>query len=208
MKKSMLSIMLLSTVACGMMAVTVISCGKSKSADAAALPSNEPVITTQNFIPRGAYIVTVMGCHDCHSPKIMTERGPAPDPARLLSGHPAQMPLAKFDTSTTKNWALFNMTGTAVVGPWGASFAANLTSDQTGIGAWTLDNFRKAMKEGKSKGLDGSRPILPPMPWENFKDLSEEDLSAIFAYLKSTKPVDNVVPRPLTPDQLGEYYSK
>ncbi len=208
MKKSMLSILLLSTVAGGAMLTTVVSCGKGKTASANTPHTAETVHGTENLIPRGAYLVTVMGCHDCHTPKVMTQRGPALDTSRLLSGHPAGFPLAKFDTSTTRNWALFNMTGTAVVGPWGASFAANLTSDQTGIGTWTLDNFRKAMKEGKSKGLEGSRPILPPMPWENFKNLSEEDLSAIFAYLKSTKPVDNVVPRPITPDQLGDYYWK
>lgn len=198
----MLSVLLLSTVAGGVMVTTIGSCGKGKSADAATPPA-VAANNSENLIPRGAYLVTVMGCHDCHTPKIMTDHGPALDTTRLLSGHPANVPLAKFDTFTSSNWALFNMTQTAVVGPWGASFAANLTSDQTGIGSWTLDNFRKALKEGKFKGLDGSRPLLPPMPWQNFKNLSEEDLAAIFAYLKSTKPVENVVPKAMTPDQLG-----
>lgn len=50
------------------------------------------------------------------------------------------------------------------------------------------------MKEGKFKGLDETRQLLPPMPSENFKDIKDEDISAIFAYLKSLKPVKNVVP--------------
>ena len=44
--------------------------------------------------------------------------------------------------------------------------------------------------------------LLPPMPWFNFTNLEENDLKAIFAYLKSTKPVSNVVPAPIPPDQL------
>ena len=146
-----------------------------------------------------------MGCNDCHTPKKMTDRGPAPDMDRLLSGHPSNIPLMPFDTTTSKNWVLFNMTGTAMIGPWGASFAANLTADDTGIGTWTEEQFKKAMKEGKLKGLDGSRPLLPPMPWQNYTDIKDKDIKAIFAYLKSTKPVDNIVPRPVTPDALTEY---
>ncbi len=91
---------------------------------------------------------------------------------------------------------------TSAVGPWGVSFAANLTSDPTGIGSWTEENFKRALKEGKYKGMPGGRTLLPPMPWQNFANISDEDVSAIFAYLKSTKPVKNVVPAPIPPDQL------
>ena len=52
-------------------------------------------------------------------------------------------------------------------------------------------------REGKYKGLDGSRPLLPPMPWPNFAQMTDEDLKAVFAYLKSTKPVRNIVPTPI-----------
>jgi hypothetical protein len=44
------------------------------------------------------------------------------------------------------------------------------------------------------KGLDGTRPIMPPMPWTQYKNLADEDLRDIFAFLKSTKPVHNIVP--------------
>ena len=178
----------------------IAACNSEKKDD-----GTYPLITQDSLVKRGAYLVGIMGCNDCHTPRKMTDHGPAFDTDRLLSGHPAGMPVMPFDTGTTKNWVLFNMSGTAMVGPWGASFAANLTSDDTGIGTWTEEQFKKALKEGKLKGLDGSRPLLPPMPWENYKNIADKDIQAIYAYLKSTKPVENIVPRPMTPDQLGEY---
>src|ERR1700750_1181245 len=65
-------------------------------------------ISADSMVKRGAYMVSMMGCNDCHSPKKMGPQGPYPDPDRLLSGHPAEMPVAKFDTGTSKNWILFN----------------------------------------------------------------------------------------------------
>ncbi len=181
----------------------IISCSSEETKTAAAA-----TISNDSLVKKGAYLVSIMGCHDCHTPKKMTEHGPGLDMDRLLSGHPAQIPIMGFDSLTTKNWALFNMTGTAVVGPWGASFSANITSDETGIGNWTLAQFKKALTEGKSKGLDGARPLLPPMPWENYKNIKDEDISAIFAYLKSTKPVENIVPNPIIPERLAQYVIK
>jgi hypothetical protein len=65
------------------------------------------------------------------------------------------------------------MGSTATIGPWGMSFAGNLTPDDTGIGNWTYENFEKAMRKGKFKGLDGSRPILPPMPWQMLANVTD-----------------------------------
>lgn len=62
-----------------------------------------------------------------------------------------------------------------------------------------MAQFEKAIREGKSKGLDGTRPMLPPMPWPNIAKLSDEDLQAVFTYLKSLPPVKNAVPNPLPP---------
>ena len=89
---------------------------------------------------------------------------------------------------------MFNEDLTSAAGPWGVSFSANITSDSTGLGNWTEAQFFKALREGKFKGLDQSRPLLPPMPWQNLKHLTDEDIRSIFAFLKSTKPVKNVVP--------------
>lgn len=61
----------------------------------------------------------IAGRHDCHSPKSRTEFGPVPDPARLLSGHPAEENLAAInDPAILRDYALFNMGLTAGTGPW------------------------------------------------------------------------------------------
>ena len=162
------------------------------------------VMSHETMVKRGQYLVTIMGCNDCHSPKKMGAHGPEPDPALLLSGHPSNEPLAPIDPKATEGWVLFNMNATEMVGPWGISYAANLTSDSTGIGGWSEKQFFKAIREGKYTGLDGNRMILPPMPWPMYAQASDEDLKAIFAYLKSTTPVKNCVPAPVPPGQLAK----
>ena len=121
------------------------------------------------------------------------------DPNRILSGHPADEALPPYDAVTTKGYVLFSNGFTATVGPWGTSFSANLTPDATGTGTWTEAQFINAIRNGKFKGLDGSRDLLPPMPWPAYRNLSDDDLKAIFAYLKTIKPVENVVPSPIHP---------
>jgi hypothetical protein len=157
---------------------------------------------TSEQIEKGKYLVQIMGCRDCHSPKAMTAQGPAPDMNKDLSGHPASMPLGKIDKESLKDWVLFNMMNTAAVGPWGVSYAANLSSDATGIGTWSEEQFIIALTEGKSKGIRTARPLLPPMPWQNYVNMKKEDIVAMFAYLKSTKPVQNIVPQPISPDKF------
>lgn len=154
-----------------------------------------------SLIKRGTYLVMTMGCNDCHSPKKMGPHGPEPDETLLLSGHPASSPLPTLPTDTTvlKNWVIFSQDLTACVGPWGTTFAANITSDPTGIGGWTLDQFSKAFREGKYNGIEGTRPILPPMPTPSFHSVTDQDMEAIFTYLQSTRPVKNLVPQPIPP---------
>ena len=155
------------------------------------------------LIQKGEYLVTIMGCNDCHSPKEMGPQGPVIIADMILSGYPATRPFQKVEPELIKKgWILFNGDLTAAAGPWGASFAANLTSDQTGIGNWTEENFKRALKEGRYKGLEGFRMLLPPMPWSNFIIINDEDIKAIYQYLKSTKPVNNIVPMPISPDQI------
>lgn len=156
----------------------------------------QPAIENQtDLVKRGEYLVTISGCNDCHSPKKMDVNGmPVPDPERLLSGHPQGLEMAPYDKNTSKNWVLMNMNMSAAIGPWGISYAANITSDSTGIGLWTEQQFIKSIREGKYKGMEGSRPLMPPMPWPNYAAMSDEDLSAVFAFLQTSKPVKNVVP--------------
>lgn len=144
---------------------------------------------------RGEYLVGIMGCHDCHSPKIMGPKGPEPDPNRILSGHPADVPLPAYDKAILKDYVLFNMSNTAFIGPWGVSYAANLTPDESGLGSWTEEQFIMALTKGKFKGTEGSRNLLPPMPWQAYAAMSAEDAKSIFAYLKTVKPVKNIVPQ-------------
>lgn len=160
-----------------------------------------PVAADQPLIKRGEYLVTTMGCGDCHSPKKMTPQGPAPDIDRLLSGYNSTIPLGDYDKNVVRSgqWVLFNGQNTAFIGPWGVSFAANLTPDATGIGSWSLAQFTKAMRQGKAKGLDTNRPLLPPMPWPNYTHMTDDDMKAVFTYLKSLKPVANNVPAPMPP---------
>ena len=161
------------------------------------------VLSEKEMIEKGKYLITAGGCHDCHSPKVFGPQGPKIDETRILSGHPAEMQLAEFDPAILEpgKYILFTQDVTAAIGPWGASFAANLTPDnETGIGTWQPEMFINALRTGKHLGA--GRPILPPMPWEMVGKLTDEDLQAMFAYLKSIPPVKNRVPDPKPLDQL------
>lgn len=160
-------------------------------------------------VARGKYLVTSIGCADCHSPKRIGERGPEEIPGLQLSGYREGRELPSVSAEALEQgWMLMTADLTAAVGPWGVSFAANLTSDETGIGNWSFEQFKTAMQQGKFKGLKNGRDLLPPMPWPNFAHLTEEDLKAMFSYLQSTDPVENVVPAPITPDKLAALQKK
>lgn len=153
----------------------------------------------ESLAARGEYLVNAIGCDDCHSPKRFGPQGPEIIPEKRFSGFPQDVTVPEYDPEVIKTWALFSGDLTAAVGPWGTSFAANISSDGTGIGNWTEEQFFRSMREGKYKGLENSRMVLPPMPWPNYGKLSDDDLRAVFAYLKSTKPVRNIVPAPVPP---------
>lgn len=173
---------------------TAISC---KEADSNGF--SKPIADPVQLVKRGEYLVSSIGCDDCHSPKKFGPHGPEIDTALRFSGYPGGRPIETFDTLTSKKWMLFGGDLTCAVGPWGMSFAGNITSDPTGIGNWTEEQFIRCLREGKWKGLENGRPLLPPMPWQNFRKMTYEDLRSIFAYLKTTKPVKNSVPQPIPP---------
>ena len=177
--------------------VYYFNCSRELSGNYEGILQSTIALNPDSMVKRGKYLVTIMGCNDCHSPIVMSPQGPAYDTSRLLSGHPQyyQLPPA----NDINGYVLFSSTGTAMTGPWGTSFAANITSDETGIGNWTEEQFFKAIREGKFKGLDNTRTMMPPMPWPSYSKASDEDLRSIFAYLKSTTPVYNVVPSYIPP---------
>jgi hypothetical protein len=172
--------------------IGVIAC---TSGDAKEQKITEP--TKEERIKRGEYLVSVIGCDDCHSPKRMTPAGFEIIPELRLSGYQANTKVPHVDTTVVGDgWMLFASDLTGAVGPWGMSFAGNLTSDPTGIGNWPEENFIRALRHGKLKGVENGRNLLPPMPWFVYKNMTDEDLKSIYAFLQTTRPVHNVVPAP------------
>ena len=163
----------------------------------------------EELIARGKYIVHTGGCGDCHTPKIITANGPIEDTTRTLAGFPEGEMLPPLDVKMVApgNWYTTEKNLAAWVGPWGISFSANLTPDNgTGIGGLSEEMFIKTLREGKFMGV--GRPLLPPMPWPTIGQMTDEDLKAMYAYLRTLKPINNKVPEPVPPNKLAEYFAK
>jgi hypothetical protein len=146
---------------------------------------------------RGEYLVTIGSCDDCHTPWIVGEKGPQPDWSRRLSGHPQDLVMPAAPKLPEGPWLWMGAgTNTAFAGPWGVSYARNLTPEEvSGLGIWTEEMFIKTMRTGRHMGV--SRPILPPMPWPSLAKATDEDLKSIYAYLRTLKPIKNEVPDPI-----------
>jgi len=161
MSRRILPVMLLLSFA--PFALVLISCAKQNA--------GPPAATEAEQIAHGKYLVTVLGCHDCHTPGYFYG---APDSTRALSG-------------SELGWQ----------GPWGVSYPRNLTPDpQTGIGAWTEADIVKAIRTGMRP--DG-RMLLPPMPWPDLATLTDQDAAAVAKYLKTLPPVMHKVPELVPP---------
>jgi cytochrome c553 len=162
--------------------------------------SGQKALTNEEQIEKGRELAT--GCHSCHSPKIFTDHGPVPDSSRVLSGHPEGLDVPEVNPAQmATGWLSFNDHLTCWVGPWGVSFAKNLTPDtETGLGSWSEEVFVRVMRTGRHLG--DPRLLAQPMPWSDLSKLSDDDLKAIFAYLQSVKPVRNQVPVSIPIDDL------
>ena len=168
----------------------------SLQADGAGGAGQQAAKTDQ--VARGKYLVDIMGCHDCHTPMKLGPNGPEWDMTRALSGHPEQLVMPPAPEQKAPWMASFAMTMTAWNGPWGTSFTRNLTPDkETGLGDWTVDEFIATMKTGRERGK--GRPVLPPMPVQNLRNLSDTDIRALFAYLQSIPAIKNRTPQPIEP---------
>ncbi len=181
------------------------NCGGNKSGSDDNKKDTSVAANTSNSgfesqVKWGEHLVIISGCGDCHTPKKMTPAGPELDLSLALSGHPSNMPPPDVDRKVMEAKGL-SVTNdlTSWVGPWGVSYAANITSDSTGIGNWSEAQFITCLRQGKWKGLADGRPLLPPMPWQFFKSMSDDEIKAMFAYLKSTKPIKNAAPAPQPP---------
>lgn len=125
-------------------------------------------------VQRGHYLVTIMGCNDCHTPGTLLGK---PDMTHALSG---------------------SEVGFEVPG-LGIFYGPNLTPDkETGIGSWSKEQIVTAITTGVRP--DG-RILAPPMPVQWFKHLKPADAMAIAEYLKTLPPVKRKVPGPLGPNE-------
>lgn len=76
--------------------------------------------------------------------------------------------------------------GRAIVSPMGTIWSTNITPDKdTGIGNWSLDEFRAAMVDGVAPG---GKHLYPAMPYENYRLMSERDIRALYQYLMTDVP--------------------
>jgi hypothetical protein len=177
--------------------VLAAGCAQPPAEDAA----NAPSAPAQSPVDRGRYQVTLGGCHDCHTPKTFGPAGPEPDMTRQLSGQPTSEKVLPVPPGVLgpDGWgALGSNNFTMWAGPWGISFARNLTPDvATGLGSWTEEMFIKTLRDGKHQGE--GRPLLPPMPWQMYRNATDDDLKAIWAFLRSIPAVNNPVPDPVPP---------
>ena len=140
-------------------------------------------------IERGRYLVNIAACNDCHSPKDKPG-SMAADPARLLSGRPSTTPAPAKPAIMGEITASGDLT--AWNGPWGVSYTANLTPDPTtGLGKrYNEASFIKTIRTGKKPEGDD---LLPPMPWQVYMNMTDDDLKAVWAYLQTLKPIRNNV---------------
>jgi mono/diheme cytochrome c family protein len=128
--------------------------------------------SAQNLIERGKYLVEgVAGCGNCHSPR--DEEG------NFIEGK--------------------EFSGAYVItDPAFKAYAKNITPDkETGIGTWTPQQIARAIREGKRP--DGTL-LGPPMSFEFYRDISDSDIDAIVAYIRTVPAVHNEVPQ-------SEYYA-
>src|SRR5688572_16404991 len=169
-------------------------------ASAAAAQQTKATTKDDVKVERGDYLVKIMACNDCHTPWKLGPQGPEPDMTRMLSGHPEDMVMPQLKPLQDPwEWS-GSKTNTAFAGPWGVSFTANLTPDpETGLGKWTDETFIRALRTGRHEGQ--GRPILPPMPYPMYRQATEEDLRAIFAFLRSIPPIRNRAPQPIDPPE-------
>lgn len=122
-------------------------------------PVPEPDLSDQ--VKRGAFLVSMASCSECHTPAV---RG---------------KPVAGLDYAG----------GFVLSGPYGTVASANLTPDPSGIPYYDEALFLQVMRTGYVK----ARKLNSIMPFEDFKNLNDDDLKAMFAYLKTLKPVKHRV---------------
>ena len=181
-------------------AVAVVAATASGSAAA-----GDPKDAQTDKVRRGEYLVTIGACHDCHTPMKMTPDGPFPNMELMLSGHPEGSP-DPGGTLGPNDLVLSGPDLTAWKQAFGLVYARNLTPDKTGLGEWTEAQFVSTIRRGRHQG-DG-RALLPPMPWMQYAAWTDDDAKAVWAYLRTVKPIKNTVPDPRVPPPVLEQFAR
>ena len=153
----------------------------------------QSVESQDDIVKRGKYLVdAVAACEHCHTPRSGAEY----DSDMYLAGHPADKRHPQYNFSMMQHniFLLVSPQLSAFSGPFGTSFATNLTPDkETGLGEWTEKMFIESMRTGHHQGNKANRKIFPPMPTKHYAKMTDADLKAIWAYLKTIKPIKNEV---------------
>src|SRR5258708_27132928 len=126
-------------------------------------PVTSPVheAATNDPVKRGAQLVNLAGCPDCHTPQVRGKTVPGMEVAG----------------------------GISLSRPWGSVSAANLTPDASGISYYDEALFLEVIRTGQVK----ARALSPIMPFKVYQNLTDDDLKAMFAYLRTLKPVKHRV---------------
>jgi mono/diheme cytochrome c family protein len=112
-----------------------------------------------NKVAYGKYLADIGHCMECHTP--MDGKG--------------KLQMAKLGAG-----------GHVFPGPWGQSVSRNLTPHETGLKSWTDAQIATSIRTGKDRE---GKPYKPPMAFDFYKGISEADMAALIAYLRSLKPM-------------------
>ena len=119
-----------------------------------------------NKVDIGRYLIDNLSCYDCHSKSFMSVNKLYPEKSKGYMGGGNKLKDRSKKTIVS----------------------SNLTPHSTGIGNWTVDDFKKALNQGISK--DNSI-ITFPMPM--YSELTDEEITAIYNYLRTIPPIDNKI---------------
>ncbi len=142
------------------------------AAVAALVLAAGPASADENLLARGKYLVDgIAGCGNCHSPRDKN--------GNFIKGK--------------------EFSGAYVItDPGFKAYAKNITPDkETGIGNWSPQQIARAIREGITPT---GKLLGPPMSFEFYRDISDSDIDAIVAYIRSVPAVHNTVPN-------SEYYA-
>ena len=139
-----------------------------------------------DVVSHGKYIATLAGCTSCHTPLKPEFQNPQElslEQIRTLAFDDLQ---ASDETRLLAGGRGFDL------GPAGIVFSRNITPDEeTGIGTWTDDQIKVAMKTG----IDHEGQLLfPVMPYHVYNGMADEDVDAVIAYIHTVQPVKNEIP--------------